>query len=85
MIIAIAIIAWIAYQLGKNSEIKKREDQELEDIVERIKYGNFNGSFDEAWKAIVLARASPSEWSESFTDRVRERLAEEARKAGEWT
>ena len=44
-----------------------------------VKDGSFNGSFNEAWDAIVLGSAATSEWSQSFRDKVRARLAEEAR------
>ena len=79
----VVFIVWLAYQLGKSDEISKREDQEVENVIQGIKDGSFGGSFKEAHSWLTIGRATPSDWSDSFTEKVKKRLIEEARRAGQ--
>ena len=52
---------WLACHLGKVNEIEKSEDKEIEDVVDPIRSGLFNNSFEESYGMITLARAAPSD------------------------
>ena len=81
--VGIVFIVWLAYQLGKAGEISKREDQEVENVIQGIRDGSFGGSFTEAHSWLTIGRATPSDWSDSFTEKVKKRLIEEARRVGQ--